>query len=86
MAEKKSKKQSKKAIYAKYHSPQANSSANSAARSNRNKARRILGLKVGDGFEVHHKDGNPMNNSRDNLQKVKKGKHRAKDRGTYRKH
>ena len=80
------KKQSKREVYRKYHSPQANSSANSAARSNRNKARRILGLKVGDGMEVHHKDGNPMNNSKSNLQAVKKGTHRAKTRGKYRKH
>ena len=42
------------------------------ARVNRNKARRIMkkaGLaKVGDGKDVHHKDGNPRNNSRNNLE------------------
>ena len=36
-------------------------------RSSRNKARRKKGLRVGDPRVVHHRDGNPMNNSRKNL-------------------
>ena len=50
------------------------------ARVNRNKARRIMkkaGLaKVGDGKDVHHKDGNTKNNSRSNLamQRAKKNR------------
>jgi len=32
------------------------------ARNNRNKARRKLGIKVGDPREVDHKDSNAMNN------------------------
>lgn len=38
-------------------------------RANRNKARRKLGAKGGD---VHHINGNPMDNSKDNLRVVKK--------------
>ncbi len=38
-----------------------------ANRASRNRARRKLGLKVGDPRQVHHKDGNPQNNSRKNL-------------------
>ena len=41
-------------------------------RSNRNKARRLMIKKVGKsklkGKEVDHKDGNPLNNDRRNLQ------------------
>jgi hypothetical protein len=33
-------------------------------RASRNKARKIMGAKKG---EVHHKDGNPRNNSKSNL-------------------
>lgn len=47
-------------------------------RSNRNKARRKLGLKRGDGKEVDHKNGNANDNRRSNLRvtRNKKG-HRA---------
>jgi hypothetical protein len=52
------------------------------ARSNRNKARRKLekeGLvKKGDGKDVDHKDGNPMNNKRSNLRVLPKSKNRSK--------
>jgi hypothetical protein len=41
-----------------------------ADRSSRNKARRIVGARGG---EVHHKDGNPRNNSRSNLVVAKSG-------------
>ena len=51
------------------------------ARVNRNKARRIMkraGLaKVGDGKDVHHKDGNTKNNSRSNLTMQKDTKNRS---------
>ena len=51
------------------------------ARVNRNKARRIMkraGLaKVGDGKDVHHKDGNTKNNSHSNLTMKKASKNRS---------
>lgn len=53
-------------------------------RSNRNKAVRALGRagkskgKGGDGKEVDHKDGNPRNNSRSNLQVISRRANRKK--------
>lgn len=49
-------------------------------RSSRNKARRKLNLKKGDGKEVDHKDGNANNNSRKNL-RVTKNKRAARAQG-----
>jgi hypothetical protein len=44
-------------------------------RANRNAARRKLTkqgrVKKGDGMDVHHKDGNPLNNSPSNLQALR---------------
>lgn len=44
-------------------------------RANRNAARRKLTregrVKKGDGMDVHHKDGNPLNNSPGNLQALR---------------
>jgi hypothetical protein len=44
-------------------------------RANRNAARRKLAsqgrVKKGDGMDVHHKDGNPLNNSPGNLQALR---------------
>ena len=51
-------------------------------RSSRNKARRRLekdGLvHKGDGKDVDHKDGNPLNNSRNNLHAMSASKNRSK--------
>jgi hypothetical protein len=50
-------------------------------RSSRNKARRLLmklgKAKKGDGKDVHHKDGNPMNNKKSNLKLLIKNKNRS---------
>jgi len=48
--------------YDNYHS----SSKQKKRRAGRNTARRKSGLKVGDNRDVHHKDGNPTNNSPSN--------------------
>lgn len=52
------------------------------ARSNRVMARRKLEaegkVRKGDGKEVDHKDGNPMNNSRANLQVMSRKANRKK--------
>lgn len=51
-------------------------------RSNRNKARRMMikegKVRKGDGKEVDHKDGNPRNNHRSNLQILPRTKNRQK--------
>jgi hypothetical protein len=63
--------------YANYHSRPEQIKK----RSSRNKARRLaikIGkAKKGDGKDIHHKDGNPMNNSRGNLKSMAKSKNRS---------
>ena len=63
--------------YANYHSRPEQIKK----RSSRNKARRfaikIGKAKRGDGMDIHHKDGNPLNNSRGNLKSMSKNKNRS---------
>ena len=47
-------------------------------RASRNKARRLANGRKGDGLDVDHKDGNPMNNSKENLRKVSKKFNRSR--------
>ena len=57
------------------------SSTRKAKRRNRLKARRTLQkagiVKKGDGKDVHHKDGNALNNKRSNLKAVNSSKNRS---------
>ena len=50
-------------------------------RSSRNKARRLavkMGkAKKGDGKDIHHRDGNPLNNKNGNLRSMSKSKNRS---------
>ena len=50
-------------------------------RAMRNKVRRMLTkagkVKKGDGKDVHHKDGNPMNFKKSNLKVVRRSKNRS---------
>lgn len=50
-------------------------------RAMRNKVRRLLTkagkVKKGDGKDVHHKDGNPMNSKKSNLKVVRRSKNRS---------
>tara|TARA_R100000995_G_scaffold82950_1_gene57762 strand:+ start:1353 stop:1598 length:246 start_codon:yes stop_codon:yes gene_type:complete len=50
-------------------------------RAMRNKVRRKLTkegkVKKGDGKDVHHKDGNPMNDKKSNLKVIRKAKNRS---------
>jgi|TARA_Y100000114_G_C11734346_1_gene315344 hypothetical protein len=51
-------------------------------RAGRNRARRIMTMlkrvKKGDGKDVHHKDGNPENNSKKNLRVESKKTNRSR--------
>ncbi len=51
-------------------------------RAGRNKANRLMKrkkrIRKGDGNDVHHKDGNPRNNSPKNLRIVRKSSNRRK--------
>ena len=69
-----------KKIYAKYQS----SKQDIKRRSCRNKARRILGLKKGDGKDIDHKDGNPCNNAKSNLRVGSANKNRGRDNNKWR--
>jgi|TARA_R100001230_G_C5628051_1_gene136259 hypothetical protein len=63
--------------YANYHSRPEQIKRRSA----RNKARRLaikMGkAKVGDGKDIHHRDGNPMNNKNGNLRSMSKSSNRS---------
>ena len=63
--------------YANYHSRPEQIKK----RSSRNKARRLAvkegKAKKGDGKDIHHRDGNPMNNNRGNKKPMTKSKNRA---------
>mgnify|MGYP003143971506 CR=1 FL=1 len=63
--------------YANYHSRPEQIKK----RSSRNKARRLAvkegKAKKGDGKDIHHRDGNPMNNNRGNLKSMTKSKNRS---------
>ena len=63
--------------YANYHSRPEQIKRRSA----RNKARRLaikMGkAKVGDGKDIHHRDGNPMNNKNVNLRLMSKSANRS---------
>ena len=63
--------------YANYHSRPEQIKK----RSSRNKARRLAvkegKAKKGDGKDIPHRDGNPMNNNRGNLKSMTKSKNRS---------
>tara|TARA_R100000995_G_scaffold55955_1_gene27630 strand:- start:277 stop:534 length:258 start_codon:yes stop_codon:yes gene_type:complete len=63
--------------YANYHSRPEQIKK----RSSRNKARRLAikvgKAKIGDGKDIHHRDGNPLNNKNGNLRSMTKSKNRS---------
>ena len=71
------KKRDFKKEYRTFHAKPAQKKRRAA----RNKARRQLTkagrVRKGDGKDIHHKDGNPRNNKRSNLQVMSKSRNRA---------
>ena len=63
--------------YANYHSRPEQIKRRSA----RNKARRLAvkigNAKKGDGRDIHHRDGNPVNNKKGNLRSMSKSANRS---------
>ena len=63
--------------YERYHK----SPEQKKRRAQRNRVRRLMErlgkVKKGDGKDVHHKDGNPMNHKKSNLKVVRKSKNRS---------
>lgn len=71
------KKRNYKSEYSNYHSSpkqKKNRASRNAARAKLKKAGKV---KKGDGKDVHHKNGNPRNNSKSNLAVASKSKNRS---------
>lgn len=72
----------RKRNYAKEYAEYDSKPARVKARVSRNKARREMiregKAKVGDGKDVDHKDGNPLNQKRSNLRMMSAKKNRSK--------
>ena len=63
--------------YDNYHSKPKQRKRRSGRTAARRKMEDAGKVKKGDGKDVHHKDGNPMNNKRSNLKVVSKSKNRS---------
>ena len=67
--------------YKKEYANYQGTSAQKKRRAMRNKVRRMMlrkgKVKKGDGKDVHHKDGNPLNSKSSNLKVVKRSKNRS---------
>ena len=64
--------------YDNYHSKPEQKKNRASRNTARRKAAAAGRVSKGDGKDVHHKDGNPRNNSRKNLQVLKKSTNRRK--------
>jgi len=67
--------------YKKEYKNYQGTAAQKKRRAMRNKVRRMMlrkgKVKKGDGKDVHHKDGNPMNSNKSNLKVVRRSKNRS---------
>ena len=66
--------------YKKFHSKLAQKKRRAGRNAARNKLTKSGSVKKGDGRDVHHKDGNTLNNKSKNLRVVS----RSRNRGTLR--
>ena len=64
--------------YQKYHAGPKARAARAARNKNRYWAEKAGRVKRGDGKEIDHKDGNPMNNKPSNLRVVSRHRNRVK--------
>ncbi len=75
----------KKRNYKKEYRDYGGKPAQKKRRAARNTARRRMikagRAKKGDGKDIHHKDGNPLNNSKKNLSVTSRSYNRSKNKG-----
>jgi hypothetical protein len=64
--------------YDNYHSKPEQKKNRASRNTARRKAAAAGRVSKGDGKDIHHKDGNPRNNSKKNLQVLKKSTNRRK--------
>ena len=70
-------KRNYKKEYKNYHSSKKQKENRAKRNAARNEKIKAGIVHKGDGKDVHHKDGNPKNNSKDNLAVVKKSNNRS---------
>ena len=63
--------------YANYHSKPSQLKKRAARNKARREALKSNQVKKGDNLDIHHIDGNPLNNSKKNLRAVHKSKNRS---------
>lgn len=64
--------------YKKFQSSTKQKKARALRNKNRRHALKSGRVKKGDGYDLDHRDGNPFNNSKKNIRKIKKSNNRAK--------
>ena len=69
-----------KKAYKSFHSKPAQKKRRAGRNAARRKMTAVCKVKKGDGKDVHHKDGNTLNNKRKNLRVESKSKNRARKR------
>lgn len=72
-----SSKRDYKGEYAQYHGKPEQKKRRAARTRQRRKADKEGRVSKGDGKELHHKDGNPLNGSSDNVQVLSEKKNRS---------
>lgn len=73
-----SRKRDYKKEYREYHGTEEQKEARASRNNARRRMEREGKVRKGDGKEVDHKDGNPLNRSRSNLQVMSRSANRRK--------